>query len=90
MLNPTLTYNTIKDLVQTYGPMCVKNLQRKTGYPKSVINSILHHERHYLKVERSPLSFKNKKPIWSWSNVEVPLPQKIRVVSAPKTPIESD
>jgi hypothetical protein len=77
----------LKDLVQSRGPVTVRYLKQKTGFKKSIINSVLHRNRHYLKVERSPMNSANKKPIWSWSETEVPLPErarKIRVMSAPE------
>jgi hypothetical protein len=36
-----------------------------------------------MKIEQSPISLKNKKVIWKWSDVKVPLPVKNRVVSGP-------
>lgn len=86
MVNPKLAEKSVKEFVQTYGPIGIKNLKRRTGFKKAVINSVLHENRHYLKVENSPLSNKNTRPVWSWSNEKVPLPEKIRVKSAPKVP----
>ena len=87
MLKTNFSESAIKDFVQTYGPITVKNLKNRTGFPKSVINSILYKNRHYMKTERSPSSYRNKKPIWSWSDKKVPLPEtrKFRVVSSLET-----
>jgi hypothetical protein len=73
MLKTNFSETVIKDFVQTYGPITVKNLKTRTGFPKSVINSILYKNPHYIKTERSPTSCKNKKPIW-----------RFRVLSPPK------
>lgn len=64
MLKTNFTETVIKDFVQTYGPITVKNLKNRTGFPKCVINSILYKNPHYIKTERSPSSLRNKKPIW--------------------------
>ena len=64
MLKTNFTETVIKDFVQTYGPITVKNLKNRTGFPKCVINSILYKNPHYMKTERSPSSRVNKKPIW--------------------------
>jgi hypothetical protein len=82
-----LVETVLKDLVQSHGPVTVRYLKQKTGFKKSIINSVLHRNRHYLKVERSPMNYRNKKPIWSWSQNIVPLPErarKIRVMSTPE------
>jgi hypothetical protein len=84
MVKPNFAETVIKQFVQSNGPLSVRNLKNRSGFPKSVINSILHTNRHYLKIEQSPLSSRNKKVIWKWSDVKVPLPQKIRVLSPPK------
>ena len=84
MVNPNFAETVIKTFVQSNGPLSVRNLKSKTGFPKSIINAILHKNRHYLKIEQSPISSKNKKVIWKWSDVKVPLPVKFRVLSSPK------
>jgi hypothetical protein len=81
MLKTNFSETVIKDFVQTYGPITVKNLKNRTGFPKSVINSILYKNPHYIKTDRNPTSCKNKKPIW-----------RFRVLSplGVKTPAESN
>ena len=78
MVNPTLVEKVLKDFVRKNGPITTKSLVQKTGFKKCIVNSVLHKNRHYLKTERSPLSYRNKKPIWSWSDEKVPLPEAVR------------
>jgi hypothetical protein len=73
MVNPKLAETAIKTFVQSNGPLSVRNLKRRTGFPKSIINAILHKNRNYVKIAQSPFSSKNKKVIW-----------KFRVLSPPK------
>jgi TfoX/Sxy family transcriptional regulator of competence genes len=89
MVNPKLAEKTIEEFVKKFGSVGVKNLRGKTGFKKAIINSILHENRHYMKIEQSPLSFRNKKVIWKWSDTKVPLPSKNRVMSAPTPPEEN-
>ena len=77
-MNPTLAEKIISELVEIYKNVTIKYLKNRTGYKKSIINSILHKNRHFVKTLRNPLG-KNTKPIWSWSETEVELPEKIRV-----------
>jgi hypothetical protein len=84
MVNPNFAETVVKTFVQSNGPLSVRNLKNRTGFPNSIINAILHKNRHYLKIEQSPMSSKNKKVIWKWSDVKVPLPVKFRVLSSPK------
>ena len=80
MVHPSVAEKAVQEFVQKNGPLTVKSLKTKTGFQKCVINSILHKDRHFKKVLRNPLG-KNTRPIWSWSETEVPLPTKIRVMS---------
>lgn len=80
MVNPNLVETVVKEFVQKYGPVSVVNLKKKTGFKKCWINSILHKNSHYLKVEKTPLSLKNTRPVWSWSDEKV----NFRVMSTTK------
>jgi TfoX/Sxy family transcriptional regulator of competence genes len=82
MINPKVAEKAIEEFVKKFGAIGVKNLRTKTGFKKAIINSILHENRNYVKVEQSPLSSRNKKVIWKWSDSKVPLPSKKRVMSA--------
>jgi len=81
MVNPKLAEKTIEEFVKKFGAIGAANLRNRTGFKKSVINSILHENRHYQKIEHSPLSSRNTRPVWKWSEEKVPLPVKIRVFS---------
>lgn len=81
MVDPELA---VTQAVKEFGPIGTKRLVARTQLKKSVINAILYKNRHFNKFEQSPMSSRNTKPIWSWSDVKVPLPEKIRVKRAPK------
>jgi hypothetical protein len=80
MVNPGLAEKVVQEFIQKNGPLTIRTLKQKTGFQKCVLNSILHKNRHYKKVLRNPLG-RNTRPIWSWSDTEVSLPTKIRVMS---------
>jgi hypothetical protein len=82
MVNAKFAEKTIEEFVKNFGAIGVKNLSAKTGFKKAIINSILHENRNYMKIEQSPLSSRNKKVTWKWSDTKVPLPTKNRVMSA--------
>lgn len=74
----------VKQVVKDCGPISAKRIVARTQLKKSIVNSILYKNRHYNKIEQSPMSTWNTKPVWNWSDVKVPLPEKIRVLRAPK------
>jgi len=81
MVNAKFAEKTVQEFVKNFGAIGARNLRAKTGFKKSVINSILHENRNYMKIEQSPLSSINKKVTWKWSDTKVPLPSKNRAMS---------
>jgi hypothetical protein len=70
MVNPTFAEKTVRDLVQTHKSVTVKYLKNRTGFKKSVINAILHKNRHYAKTLRNPHG-NNTRPIWTLQKIHV-------------------
>jgi hypothetical protein len=80
MVDPVFAESTVQQVVQKFGPIGVKRIVAHTQLKKSIVNSILHKNRHFNKFEICPMSSKNTRPIWNWSDVKVPLPVKNRVM----------
>lgn len=66
-------------LLKERGPMTVKGISRATGLAKRLVNGALHGSKNTCKVERSPFSTRNKKPIWSWSSRPIRPVKQIKV-----------
>jgi hypothetical protein len=89
MVDPVFAESSVQQVVKQFGPIGVKRIMARTQLKKSIINSILHKNRNFNKFEQSPFSSRNTKPIWNWSDVKVPLPEKKRVVRKPVQQEES-
>jgi hypothetical protein len=63
--------------VQAHGGITARRLAQRLDMKKSKVNALLHSQRHFQKVERSPLSHVNARVVWFWSEIPVALP-KIR------------
>lgn len=84
MVDPVVAEGLVMQIVKERGPISAKRIVARTRLEKSIVNSILYKNRHYNKIEQSPASTWNTKPVWTWSDVKVPLPEKIRVMRAPR------
>ena len=83
MVDPVWAENTVQAVVKEFGPISTKRIVARTQLKKCIVNAILHKNRHFNKTEFSPMSTRNTRPVWNWSSVKVPLPEKIRVVRRP-------
>jgi hypothetical protein len=83
MVDPVFAEISVQQVVQKFGPIGVKRIVARTQLKKSIVNSILHKNRNFNKFETCPMSSKNTRPIWNWSDVKVPLPVKNRVMRRP-------
>ena len=90
MVDPMFAERAVQQTVQSFGPIGTKRIVARTQLKKSVVNAILHRNRHYDKIEQSPVSTKNKRPVWKWSDEKVPLPAKNRVVKKPDTDAQDE
>ena len=90
MVVPSVAESLVKQTVQSFGPIGTKRIVARTQLKKSVVNAILHRNRHYDKIEQSPFSTKNKRSVWKWSDEKVPLPAKIRVVKKSDTDAQDE
>lgn len=70
------------ELVKTRGPITAHRIAHIMNLTRSRVNAVLHTNRHFVKTERSPYSHVNAKPIWTWSEKEVPLPPPRRHINS--------
>ena len=83
MVDPVWAENTVQQVVKEFGPISTKRIVARTQLKKCIVNAILHKNRNFNKTECSPMSTRNTRPVWNWSDTKVPLPQKNRVVRRP-------
>jgi hypothetical protein len=72
----------MEDIVKTHGPISAHRLSFLTGLKRSKVNGILHSDRHFVKIERSPYSHVNARVVWTWSDTLVPLPAPRRHINS--------
>jgi hypothetical protein len=72
----------METLVKERGPITAYSIGHLTGMKRSKVNAILHANRHFVKTELSPLSHVTARPVWTWSDKPVPLPQPRRHINS--------